>query len=83
MGIRVNEGYRIIETVRINTTLEVVMGQSETRFDAQFVTWQCKNGHDYFWGHYFSDYDACRRDLFQRVLELLPEADGGEKNAAE
>lgn len=73
MGIRVNEGYRIIETVRINTSLEVVMAQNETRFGTQYATWQCKNAVDYFWGHYFIDYDAARRDLFERVLKLLPE----------
>lgn len=83
MGIRTNQGYRIVETVRINTSLEVVMAQNETRFGTQYVTWQCENAVDYFWGHYFSDYDAARRDLFKRVLKLLPEGEGGTKKAAE
>lgn len=84
MGIRVNQGYRIIETVRIDTSLEVVMAQSESKLGSHYVTWQCKNGTDYYWGHYFDDCDAARRDLFKRVLGLLPESDdGGDEHAAE
>lgn len=73
MGIRVNEGYRILEAVRIDTSLEVVMGQLETSHGMHYVTWRCTNGNNYYYGHYFSNYDECRRDLFKRVLELLPE----------
>ena len=32
-----------------------------------FVTWECKNGDDYFWGHYFSDRLAAKRDLLERA----------------
>lgn len=81
MGIRINAGYRIIETVRIETSLEVVLGVLEGSHGTQYVTWQCRNGIDYFWGHYFLDFDAARRNLFERVLSLLPE--GGNQNAAE
>lgn len=81
MGIRVNAGYRIIETVRIDTSLEVVMGQNTSSQGTQFVTWLCRNATDYYWGQYFDDYDACRRNLFVRVLAHLP--GGGENNAAE
>ena len=83
MGIRVNEGYRIIETVRIDTSLEVVMGQLETSYGMQYVTWRCTNANNYYYGHYFGNYEECRRDLFKRVLELLPEGNGGQSNAAE
>lgn len=81
MGIRINAGYRIIETVRIDTSLEVVLGVLEGSYGTQYVTWQCKNGNNYFWGRYFDDFDAARRNLFKRVLEILPE--GGNQNAAE
>lgn len=40
MGIRVNQGYRVIEAVRIDTSLEVVLAQNDTRFGTQYVTWQ-------------------------------------------
>ena len=69
MGIRTNQGYRIVETVRINTSLEVVMAQNETRFGTQYVTWQCENAVDYFWGHYYTDSRQAEADLSQRALE--------------
>ena len=83
MGIRVNAGYRIIETVRIDTTLEVVMGQNMSDQGTQYVTWLCRNATDYYWGHYRDDYDDCRHHLFERVLEQLPQGKGGQNSAAE
>lgn len=85
MGIRVNAdaGYRIIETVRIDASLEVVMGQNMSDRGTPYVTWLCKNATDYYWGHYRDDYDDCRRHLFERVLDHLPKGNGGQSNAAE
>ena len=83
MGIRVNAGYRIIETVRIDTTLEVVMGQNTSDQGTPHVTWLCRNATDYYWGDYRDDYDECRRRLFERVLDQLPRGNGGQSNAAE
>lgn len=83
MGIRVNQGYRVIEAVRIDTSLEVILAQNDTRFGTQYVTWQCKKGVDYFWGHYHTNFDAARRDLFERVLDLLPEVSGGDQRDSE
>lgn len=83
MGIRVNAGYRIIETVRIDTTLEVVMGQNTSDQGTPYVTWLCRNATDYYWGDYRDDYDECWRRLFERVLDQLPGGNGGQSNAAE
>lgn len=83
MGIRVNAGYRIIETVRIDTSLEVVMGQNMSDQGTPYVTWLCRNATDYYWGNYRDDYDDCRRHLFERVLNQLPGGNGGQINAAE
>lgn len=83
MGIRVNAGYRIIETVRIDTTLEVVMGQNTSDQGTPYVTWLCRNATDYYWGDYRDDYDERRRRLFERVLDQLPGGNGGQSNAAE
>ena len=83
MGIRVNAGYRIIETVRIDTTLEVVMGQNTSDQGTPYVTWLCRNATDYYWGDYRDDNDACRRRLFERVLDQLPGRNGGQIKAAE
>lgn len=74
MTTRTNAGYTIIEAVRIDDQLEVVLGKMETSLGAMFVTWQCSGGDNYFWGHYFGNESAAaRRDLFSRVLDLLPE----------
>lgn len=83
MEIRVNAGYLIIETVRIDTTLEVVMGQNTSDQGTPYVTWLCRNATDYYWGDYRDDYNECRRRLFERVLDQLPGGNGGQSNAAE
>jgi len=83
MEIRVNAGYLIIEAVRIDTTLEVVMGQNTSNQGTPYVTWLCRNATDYYWGNYRDDYDKCRRRLFERVLDQLPGGNGGQSNAAE
>ena len=72
MAERINAGYTIIETVRIADDLEVVLGKNATSFGDVYVTWQCGNGSDYFWGHYFKcDYAAARKDLFRRAIDLI------------
>ena len=72
-SVRTNAGYTIIETVRIDEHLEIVLGRMETSLGTMYVTWQCSDGDNYFWGHYFDkDASAARRDLFARALEQLP-----------
>ncbi len=35
------------------------------------MTWACKGGNDYFWGHYHSDLLSATKDLLERAtLEL-------------
>ena len=46
------------------------MGESTTD-PAQFVTWACKDGDNYFWGHYMTDKLAALRDLLDRAGEEL------------
>ena len=53
MNIRINAGYIITDSIHVGET-EFVLGVHSTA-PSQFVTWACKNGTDYFWGHYFSD----------------------------
>ena len=72
MEERINAGYKIIEAVRIDDDLEVVLGKNETDLGTVYVTWQCGHGNDYFWGHYFrKDFAAARRDLFRRAIDLI------------
>jgi len=69
---RTNAGYTIIETARVNSRLEIVLGRMETSLGTMFVTWQCLNGDNYFWGHYFRDnHTAARRDLEERLQSEL------------
>jgi len=36
-----------------------------------YVTWTCKGGDNYYWGHYFSDPMEAKRDLLARAGEEL------------
>lgn len=62
---RINAGYEIIKSLPIGST-EFVFGQN-IHTPAQFVTWECKDGKDYFWGHYFSSKEKAMEDLYERA----------------
>ena len=65
---RTNAGYTIIEAARVNDRLEIVLGRKETSLGTVFVTWQCLDVDNYFWGHYFNgDPDAARCDMRERL----------------
>lgn len=56
MSIRKNEGYDIIKKEVYHTTendvcFEIVLGYNGTNY----VTWECQNKNNYFWGHYFTN----------------------------
>ena len=53
MDLRINAGYIITDAIHVGNT-EFVLGVSE-QAKAQFVTWECKDGKNYFFGHYHSD----------------------------
>ena len=53
MNMRMNAGYIITNSVHVGRT-EFVLGVHSTA-PSQFVTWACKDGKDYYWGHYHSD----------------------------
>ena len=38
---------------------------------APFVTWECKDGNNYFWGHYLTTRKAAERDLLERAVQEL------------
>ena len=50
MEIRTNAGYIITDSVHIGES-EFVIGISSSARETQFVTWECKNKDNYFWGH--------------------------------
>lgn len=62
---RINAGYEIIKSVPVGNT-EFVLGQSIYN-GAQYVTWECTGGNNYFWGHYFATKEIAIADLYNRV----------------
>ncbi len=62
---RINAGYEIIQSVPVGNT-EFVLGQS-IYTGAQFVTWECTGGNNYFWGHYFETKERAIADLYDSV----------------
>ena len=69
MNYRINEGYIITDSVHIGLT-EFVLGVHSTA-PSQFVTWACKDGNDYYWGHYHSDMLTATKDLLERATQEL------------
>jgi len=69
MDERINRGYKIIESIFVGKT-EFVLGEN-LNGASQYVTWKCKNGDDYYWGNYISDYHSARLDLYGRVSEEI------------
>lgn len=62
---RINAGYTIVESCAIDDELEVVLGERR----GKYVTWRCRNGEDYYWGHYFDDPRAALKDYGKRIME--------------
>lgn len=69
MNIRTNAGYIITDSVHVGRT-EFVLGVHSTAL-SQFVTWACKGGSDYYWGHYHSDLLTATKDLLERATQEL------------
>ena len=87
MSERKNIGYVITDSVHIGET-EFVIGAHE-KDPNRFVTWACKDGNNYFWGHYLNSRDAAERDLVDRCQAQIrfldsirgkpPKAKGGQE----
>ena len=65
MEWRKNAGYIITNSITIGES-EIVLGVHETKPN-MFVTWECANKNNYFWGHYITDRAAAERDLLERA----------------
>lgn len=83
MDIRMNAGYIITDSIHIGDA-EFVLGVN-SEAPAQFVTWECKDGNYYFWGHYCTTLLAAQKDLCERAMQeirhLEPIQQEKEKNA--
>ena len=69
MDARINEGYVITDSIQIGET-EFVLGKLDSKIP-MYVTWACKGGNNYYWGHYFSDPMEAKKDLLTRAGEEL------------
>lgn len=69
MDIRMNAGYIITDSVHVGE-MEFVLGVS-SYVSSQFVTWACKDGKDYYWGHYHDDLLSATKDLLDRATQEL------------
>ncbi len=67
--LRTNENYTIIWAIRLNDTTEVVLGILKNEKYTMYVTWECKNGDHYYWGHYFDNPEKAEEDLLNRADE--------------
>ena len=67
--MRENAGYTIILAIPIGN-VEFVLGENPVGI-AKYVTWECKNGDNYYWGHYTTDRLAAMRDLLNRTSTEL------------
>ncbi len=74
--IRTNAGFVITNAIPVGNK-EFVLGVN-IKNPKSFVTWECKGGTDYFWGHYTDSLLKATRDLCQRVMgevEYLEQAE--------
>ena len=62
---RINAGYEIFDSIEIGKA-EFVVGKN-IYAPSQYVTWECSNSDNYFWGHYFSDRSEALRDMYSRA----------------
>ena len=62
---RINAGYEIFDSINIGKA-EFVVGKN-IHAPSQYVTWECSNGNNYLWGHYFSDRSEALRDMYSRA----------------
>lgn len=69
MADRINEGYTITDSIQVGET-EFVFGKLDGKIP-MYVTWACKGGDNYYWGHYFSDPLKAKEDLLIRANEEL------------
>ena len=59
-------GYIITQSIKVKDT-EFVLGEHPKT--GMYVTWQCKNRDNHFWGHYCENYYAALKDLCERAAQ--------------
>lgn len=67
--MRTNEGYIIIKSENIynDNKGEIVLGYNPK--SKMYVTWECQNKINYFWGHYIDIEARAVTDYYSRLKE--------------
>lgn len=76
MNMRANAGYEIV-TALSACGREIVLGKNEL---GVWVTWECEGGTNYYWGHYFNNHLAEKKDFCERLLERIHYAEDFENS---
>lgn len=74
MENRVNAGYRIIQSIKLDGRHEIVIGMHPTA-PARYVVWDCTGGDSYDTGAYTSTYRQALYAVAERIkrrYEFLP-----------
>lgn len=80
-GFRTNAGYVITASIPVGNA-EFVLGVNMKNPNS-FVTWECRNKTDYFWGHYTSSLLKATKDLCQRAMDEVQYLEQREAEAAQ
>lgn len=71
MEKRMNDRWEIIGAIKTDEVdghiFEVVMGYRKTRFGDEYVTWECTDYKNYYWGHYYDSRENALEDLYVRA----------------
>lgn len=68
MKERKNAGYVITRSIQF-PSFEYVLGEKPD--GSGYVTWYCKNGNDYYYGHYITERDLALLDLYERAQDEI------------
>ena len=79
-NFRTNAGFVITTSIPVGNA-EFVLGVNMKNPNS-FVTWECKNKTDYFWGHYTDSLLKATKDLCQRAMDEVLYLEQREAGAA-
>ncbi len=66
MEPRMNQSFQVMDSITVGKS-EFVLGVN-LNAPSSYATWQCMNGDNYFWGHYFTNEIAAKQDLCKRAM---------------
>ena len=73
METRFNEDWEIIGAVKVSdgneyeNAFEIVIAHNPNNKCTPYVTWECSNGDNYYWGHYCATKKEAMNDFIERI----------------